>query len=454
MRTTLPRASRALVTTAGTAAVAIALLANTPLAGFLVGDRDNLALEPVVLTTVAWRIPQPEPSAEPEPRAASQPESPREAVVVMGDGTRYTGMLVSQDDQHVVVEVGGIDLRLNADDVARIDILPPIRERYARLRAATADDDIPARLNLVNWLVGRSEYELAGEELTGIMEAEPRHPRALELRRIIDAAILLNAPGPDQPEGGDPEGPEGDPDRPLKDPIQVLSAEEINLIRVYELDLERLPRIIIRRETVERLIEENVGDPLIPSTIEGRDDLIRSVRSNPRRVLDLIFRLKARHLYPEIQVIDNPRAMQMFRERVHSTWLINACATCHNTDADAPRGPRLVTRRPNSDATVYSNFLILDRYRLADGTALIDYDNPGASPLLHMGMPRVTAEFPHPDVAAARGWSPVFLSNNTNSYQNALTWIRSMYRPRPDYPIDYPPRLEDEAGPISPPVER
>jgi len=394
---------------------------------------------------------------QPDP-APAPTDAPREAVVVMGDGTRYTGLLVSQDDQYVVIEVGGIDLRLSAAEVARIDILPPVRERYARLRAATADDDIPARLNLVNWLVGRAEYDLASEELTSVMEAEPRHPRALELRRVIDAARLLNAPAespgdrPDDP--ADPDELGGDPDRRSKDPVQVLSAEEVNLIRVYELDLERLPRIIIRRETVERLIEENAGDPLIPSTIEGRDDLLRSVRSNPRRVLELIFRLKARHLYPEIQVIDNPRALQMFRERVHSTWLINACARCHNTDADAPGGPRLITRRPNSDATVYSNFLIIDRYRLADGTALIDYDDPAASPLLQMGMPRVTAERAHPDVAAARGWSPVFLSTNTNSYQNSLTWIRSMYRPRPDYPIDYPPRLDGEPLPVEPPIER
>jgi hypothetical protein len=289
------------------------------------------------------------------------------------------------------------------------------------------------------------------------LEQEPRHPQALELERLIEAQRALNAvpgDGAEAATGGEPEEDGGDPNRRSKDPMPVLSEEEINLIRVYELDLARLPRIVIKRETVERLMEEFAGDPLIPSTIEGRDDMLRAARSNPRRVLEIIFRLKARHLYPEIQVIDNPRAMQMFRERVHGTWLVNACATCHNTRPDAPAGPRLITRRPNSDATVYSNFLLLDRYRLADGTALINYDDPAASPLLQMGMPRVTAEYPHPDVAAARGWSPVFLSTNTNNYQNALGWIRAMYRPRPEYPIDYPPDLDRAVTPVEPAIER
>lgn len=390
-------------------------------------------LRPVSLRggRAAWAADEPEPNGK-----------PREAVVVMDDGTRYSGMLISQDDETVVLEIGGIELRLDAGEVGRIDVLPPIRERYERLRGSISDDDIPALLNLVDWLVSRGELELAGEELLGVMRQEPRHPRALELQRLIEAQKALAAAPESSGAGGEGALEGGDPDRRSKESMPVLSPEEINLIRVYELDMARLPRIVVKRETVERLIEEFAGDPLIPSTIEGRDELFRAARTNPRRVLEIIFRLKARHLYPEIQVIDNPRAMQMFRERVHGTWLVNACASCHNTRPDAPDGPRFITRRPNSDATVYSNFLILDRYRMADGTALVNYDEPEKSPLLHLGMARAISEHPHPDVAAARGWSPVFLSTSSNNYQSALAWIRAMYRPRPEYPIDYPPDAE------------
>jgi hypothetical protein len=420
---------------AGLAALALA----TPT---LVGDRPA---SPVLLPaslSVGWQ-PEDQPG---EP--SSQGERP-EATVVMTDGSRYTGYLNAQTDEEVLIDVGGIELRLPMSEVERIDTLPPIRERYERLRAAIADDDIQGLLGLVNWLVSRHEYDLAEEELLTVLRQEPRHPRALELHRLIDAQRALLGSGADT--GGDDDA--GDPDRPGRDEAPVLSPEEINLIRVYELDLARMPRVTIRRETVERLIDQYAGDPLIPATIEGREDLLRAARSDPRRVVEIIFRLRARHLYGEIQVLENPRSMQMFRERVHSTWLLNACARCHNTRPDAPVGPRLITRRPNSDTTVYSNFLILERYRLPDGTPLIRYDEPAASPLIQMAMPRALAEHPHPDVAAARGWSPVFLSVNTRTYGHAIDWIRAMYAPRPEYPIEYPP-VEEEVAPAEEPIER
>lgn len=447
MRTKLPAPGSA--AGAGVAVVALltaGLAGFAPLGGSLVGGVDGDS--GIVLAPASLRLERQAPGGWAQPE-----ERPPEAVVVMRDGTRYSGFLLEQGDEQIVLEVGGIELRLKAAEVGRVDLLPPIRERYERLRASIGEDDIPARINLTHWLVSRGEYALASEEIRGVLKQEPRHPRALELQRLIEAQRALEAAPPAEADADEPGQEIVDPDRRSKDPMPVLSSQEINLIRVYELDLDRLPRIVIKRETVERLIEEYNGDPLIPSTLEGRDDLFRAARTNPRRVLEIIFRLKARHLYSEVQVIDNPRAMQLFRERVHGTWLINACASCHNTRPDAPRGPRFITRRSNSDATVFSNFLILDRYRLPDGTALINYEDPAASPILQLAMPRATSRFPHPDVAAARGWSPVFLSTSVNAYQNALSWIGSMYRPRPEYPIDYPPDAEPP-GTAAPPVER
>ncbi|MCA9288758.1 MAG: hypothetical protein KDA05_09255 [Phycisphaerales bacterium] len=404
----------------------VALLAAWTGLTLLVGG--NRADDAPALVGVSFA---PSPARQPEPQSDASPV--REAVVVMDDGTRYTGLLLEQTDERVVLEIGGVELPLRATEVRRVEVLPPVRERYARLRAATPDDNIPGLLTLVRWLVERREYDLAGEELLDIRRQDPSNRDALELERLIAAQRLLE-PRQAEEDEDEPEEPSAS-----ADVLRTLSSEEINLIRVYELDLDRLPRVIIPREVVERLVEEFRGDPLIPATREGLDDLVRAARRDPERVLDIIFRLKARHLYSQIQVIDNPRSMQMFRDRVHRTWLINGCASCHNTRPDAPRGPTLITRRRNSDATVFSNFLILERYRLEDGTPLINYDDPGESPLLHMGLPRNLARWPHPDVADARGWTPVFLSRSNPSFNNATEWIRSMYRPRPDYPVEYPP---------------
>jgi hypothetical protein len=94
---------------------------------------------------------------------------------------------------------------------------------------------------------------------------------------------------------------------------------------------------------------------------------------------------------------------------------------------------------------------------MGDGRPLIDYQNPGRSPLLQFGLPREDAITPHPDVV---GWTPVFRSRDSRAFQRAVRWIQSMYRPRPDYPIEYTPpgqameTAPGEGGEGEPPVER
>ena len=78
-----------------------------------------------------------------------------------------------------------------------------------------------------------------------------------------------------------------------------------------------------------------------------------------------------------------------------------------------------------------------------------------------MALSRSASLTPHPDVGrgpGSRGWRPVFRSTEDRRFQQAVDWIRSMYRPRPDYPIDYQPPLPAGARPAgadtAPPVER
>ena len=64
--------------------------------------------------------------------------------------------------------------------------------------------------------------------------------------------------------------------------------------------------------------------------------------------------------------------------------------------------------------------------------------------------------YPHPDV---KGWRPVFVNDRSPQYRAAVAWMRMMYQPRPDYPIEYNPFEESDGQPASPnpgeqPVER
>src|SRR5690606_17060649 len=104
----------------------------------------------------------------------------------------------------------------------------------------------------------------------------------------------------------------------------------------------------------------------VPATRAQRERLLSAP---PADILRLMFRLQAREFYPRVQVLEDPRAIELFKDNIHGFggWLTNACATtrCHG-GAEAGR-LYLNARRPNSDATTYTNLLILDRFRLADG---------------------------------------------------------------------------------------
>ncbi len=420
--------------------------------------------------------PPPDPKSDPAPASAdaSAPDEEKEeleTVLILTDGRRISGTLVSRDDERVMLRVNGIPTPFGADIVERVESLPPVAERYKSMRATIKDDDTVRLVLLAQWLIAYRRYELAAHELEGVLKTDAGNKDAQQLLTLCKEQIELlsrsKAAKPVKPEAGAPDrgkprsGGASSTNEKFRAAVTerhtfpVLKNSDINIIRVYELDLRDPPRMVVPREAVDRMIEDYASDPLIPQTREGREALYRRP---PAELVELMFNLKARELYPLVQVLDHPRAIKRFREDVHSTWLINACATsqCHG-GTDAGR-LMFASDRPNSDATVYTNLLILERFRTDDGKSLIDYDNPSRSPLLQAALPRDISLRPHPKVETpGRGWKPIFNSQDDRRFQDAVRWIQSMYLPRPEYPIEYKPRkpltpeAANESGNSGPP---
>jgi hypothetical protein len=215
--------------------------------------------------------------------------------------------------------------------------------------------------------------------------------------------------------------------------------------------------MVIDRETIARFMDEHAGEPGMPKNQQEREAMFRL---SPSRLLDLMFRLQARELYPNVRVLDQPRPLRLFRDNVHRALIANYCATsrCHG-GAEAGR-LMLASKRPSAEATVYTNFLILERYRLPDGTPMINYEEPAKSPLLTLALPREAAATKHPIVPGPEGrgdrWKPFYKGTDDKRFTEAVEWIKSMYRPRPDYPIE-PPHVGGEPvlpKPGEPPVVR
>ena len=376
----------------------------------------------------------PLPGADAPPPPATPPESEigREAVVILKDGRRFHGELVSRNSERITIRIAGIDTPFSMSIVERVEVLPPVLERYRIMRAAIDDADAAQLLLLVEWLRARQQWDLAVAELDHILALHPDNADARRLKLLVESQRALSQrPAPQNVlPGAKTPGPI--PDFPL------LSDQDIDLIKVYEVDLTDPPRMVIDRATITRLLDEHGADERMPRTPEDREALYRT---SPARILDLMFKVQARSLYGSVKVLDQPRPMRLFRDSVHRTVVANYCATtrCHGGE-EAGR-LKLAAVRPNSEPTVYTNFLILERYRMPDGAPMINYENPARSILLQFALPRDEADTDHPIVAGRQGrgdlWRPFFRGPDDSRFKDAVAWVRSMYQPRPEYPIDY-----------------
>ena len=401
----------------------------------------------------------PAPTSEPAPIPSGQLET----ILVLKDGTQVVGRLVSIENDMYTMLIAGIPTRFAKENVLRVMPQPPVEERYRQMRAAIDDTDLDRRVLLAEWLRDRKRYDLALAELESILKADANHPRARDLKKTIELQVEIDeaaaqrkaAREAEKNSGRNPDQtPSTDPDEP-KDaensrPFPVLSDDQINLMRVYEIDLVNPPRLLIPRELIASLISRYSDDSLMPASAEQREKLYQ-VKSS--QILDLVFRLKAKDLYPMVKVLEDPASIQAFKRDVHQGWLMNGCATarCHGGE-DAGR-LMLKRSRPTDASTYFTNFLILDRFRLADGKPLINYEEPEKSPLLQMAMPRNLTTRPHPVVRNQAGldqWKPPIRSVDDRRYRATLDWIRSMYRPRPDYGITYDPPIPKGTLPLAP----
>jgi hypothetical protein len=424
------------------------------------------------VSTGGWCGAQPAeapPAAAPETAPKPPAELP-EVVVYLKEGQRVSGLLVSADAGQVVVRISGINTKFGVETIERYEVLPPVMERYHELRR-TIGKEPEEILRLAKWLQSREQYALALSEVQRALEVDPTHGEGIRLKALLEQQLILQTRGPANKSDDKPSPEAANPTRPQPGAFPLLAADDINLIKVYEIDMTSRPHVVISRETAQKVLDANLGHPLIPLTREGREALLRR---DSLEILDLMFKLQARDFYHEVQVMDQPPAIRLFRENVARTWLMS-CATsqCHG-GLEAGRFV-LYNRSPNSDPSVYTNLLILDRFRTRIGAgaapsrpgepygpAMIDWDHPEKSPLLQLGLPREDSLFPHPVVprpgpggpgtGGGDIWKPEFRSVDDRLFKKGVEWIKAMYRPRPYYPVNYTPLRPFEPTPPPTPL--
>lgn len=377
--------------------------------------------------------------------------------LTLSDGRTVRGKLIKRDQDEVVILLGDVATTFSTRAVASIREVAPLEARYRELKAAIETTDSPGLMRLADWLYRNERYDLAVIEIDNAIKADPGNYDARELRLIIveqqkvaEASRLAREKREAQRKNAQTTEDQGnqDPDAVKQaetkaSAVPLISEDDINIIRVYEVDLNNPPKLTIAPDVVEAFVNKFAGTRVegsgtIPTSEQGRRIY---ARRKPVEILSDIFTLRAREFYPKVKVLENPRSMQLFRDNVNRGWLVNSCATtkCHGGE-EAGR-LRLYDKKQASDVAAYTNFIILERFRLPgpDGkrtVPLINYTEPANSPLLQMGLPRTDATITHPELGKVK-MRPAFLSNKDERFQQTVEWIKAMYPKRPEYPISY-----------------
>lgn len=377
---------------------------------------------------------------------AASPLWARLAEVTLQDGRKLSGELVSDDADGVTIMIVGIRTPIRREQVKDLKYIQSVPEEYAARRKAIADDDLKGRYDLASWLVEKDASALAKAELEDLAKRFPDDKLVPSLLRLVNQKLeVAKAPTgsaatrpavgaskpPIKPGGAGAAKPpvKGGSTAPPK--FDRLNDEQINLIKVYEIDPAPGVPIDVPRDVIDIVLDKYRDRDEVPKGVEAHS---RLHGAEGWEKLQLLFALKARDLYPKVTVRRDPDIISSFRQQVHRTPLLNYCGTseCHG----GPEAGKFFVflQDDAAERTVYTNYFIVHKWESPAGL-MIDHEKPDRSLLLEYGLHPALARIPHPQTPK---WKPTFF-NKDDRYRRVQNWIESLPRQRTQYPIDYVP---------------
>lgn len=198
---------------------------------------------------------------------------------------------------------------------------------------------------------------------------------------------------------------------------KMLDDDQINLIKIYEVQLNTKPRITFSRDDLEEFLREYATDDRVPRGREGHQQFLRA---EGYEQLKLMFDVRARDYYGKANYRGEPAPMSVWHRQIHRNYVLEYFREYFGTG----QIPAIYLFPQGRDASriAYTNFYILTQIRV-DGVPIIDRDRPEESLLLQWGLPRAEAKFQAPDVP---NWEPRFRSTEDERYKSVLAWIKSL----------------------------
>ena len=352
------------------------------------------------------------------------------AVLTTHDGRTLRGPLIREDARSVVLEISGFPYEIKREEIE--SLITNIALEYRLRRNNLDNEDLNGRLALANFLFQNQTLDLALRELIDLRLRFPYENKvevllvAVEQKLEQEQAAPVIRPG--SASAGIRKRSTGSPDSDQNRRPAFLSAQQINLIRLWELPgdlMEAKPSIGVPRSTVDKLFDRYGSEELVP---KGRKEQQRFRAAPGYEQLDLIFQLQARDLYGEVQVRTDPAPLREFR--MINRLYVGPFFRRHFGTGKVG-GLLLYYRKLDAVEEAYTNFFLLDRFEL-EGALMIDRARPIRSLLLQWGLPRESAVHPAPDI---EGWRPFFSGLEDPTLIQYKNWIESLYQPKPDYGI-------------------
>jgi hypothetical protein len=343
------------------------------------------------------------------------------------------GELVSEQPDKVIIKIANIDTPIPRSVILRVEYELSIAEQYAERTAEIEPTEFDRRYEAIKWLYGHNTLEadqLAARELRKLLDDKPDHPQAPLLLELVTQRIQGRLADPQDPNPDDdvPNGADQDTDKPTARP-RTLDPEQRNLMKVIEIVLSARPRIAISDRDLREFYDKYRDDPAM-TRYQGRRGKARFMRLKGHQHLELIFETKAKEYYSKVTIRDEPKPLQVYRQKIASGLVARHCGSCHgHGEAD---GLYLIPEDASGEEVAYTNLLILHRTQVGK-QRLIDRDIPEESLLVQYALPREAARYPHPDVP---GFKQYFRSEDDPRYGETIEWIGSLYR-KAQYPVDY-----------------
>jgi hypothetical protein len=382
----------------------------------------------------------------------------RMAKVTLNSGQEVTGEVASETPDAIVLVISGIRTPFKKSEIKAIADVKSLEEQYAQKRGTVADDDIDGRYALADWLYSNNALDLAKRELDDLVKRAPDNPRIALLQRAVVTAMKLrdNPAATTRPSSTvrPPAGTEATPVGSGKIVGNRLTEEQINLLKVYLVDLDKKPGVFVPNEVMDKAFKDYAQDADVPN---DRDTQEKIKGKEGYEKLRFLFGIKTAAqfgkigLYEKVKIQDDSPTIVTFRN-FHKSYIVGYCATadCHG---GAKGGSLILYRdRPDDADTVYTNLWILLQYANRTGF-MFDFAKPEFSLLIQEGLARANAAIPHPDVP---GWQQNIgrADDQDPKYKLIIHWMadnKDLLRPMTGLPIPLKPPVPANKTPTTQP---